>query len=160
MFDVQTHLLELAPGATDHWGSVFPQASCGAGLAECMGTEAWFDLVLGGSDTTVQPGRGHAAASRHSNGAIVGDKHCSTCGHRRTAECLGRRGGHLVEGAIRRHECNGLGDAERRSRWRQLADKTSHVGIVEPIGRLEVGARTEPSAVKMLMRTGPANESR
>lgn len=51
--DVQTHLLELAPGTTSGFGSGFPQAQCGGTLDECFGTDAWLDLVLGGSDTTV-----------------------------------------------------------------------------------------------------------
>ncbi|HEY3484503.1 MAG TPA: amidohydrolase family protein, partial [Ilumatobacteraceae bacterium] len=51
--DVQTHLLEYASGTTSGWGDAFPQASCGDDLAACMGTDAWLDLVLGGSDTAV-----------------------------------------------------------------------------------------------------------
>jgi hypothetical protein len=51
--DVQTHLLDLPPGTTTGFGSGFPQAACGSTLDECFGTDAWLDLVLGGSDTTV-----------------------------------------------------------------------------------------------------------
>jgi hypothetical protein len=51
--DVQTHLLDLPAGSTTGFGSGFPQAACGATLDECFGTDAWLDLVLGGSDTTV-----------------------------------------------------------------------------------------------------------
>lgn len=51
--DVQTHLLDLAPGTTPGFGAGFPQAACGGSLDECFGTDAWLDLVLGGSDTTV-----------------------------------------------------------------------------------------------------------
>jgi predicted TIM-barrel fold metal-dependent hydrolase len=51
--DVQTHLLDLPPGTTSGFGSSFPQADCGGDLAACFGTDAWLDLVLGGSDTTV-----------------------------------------------------------------------------------------------------------
>lgn len=53
VIDVQTHLLDLPPGTTDGFGAGFPQAECGGTLAECFGTDAWLDLVLGGSDTTV-----------------------------------------------------------------------------------------------------------
>lgn len=51
--DVQTHLLDLPPGTTAGFGSRFPQAACGSTLDECFGTDAWLDLVLAGSDTTV-----------------------------------------------------------------------------------------------------------
>jgi hypothetical protein len=51
--DVQTHLLEYPPGTADGWGLTFPQASCGDDPAGCMGIDAWLDLVLGTSDTTV-----------------------------------------------------------------------------------------------------------
>jgi predicted TIM-barrel fold metal-dependent hydrolase len=51
--DVQTHLLDLPPGTTSGFGSGFPQADCGSTFHECFGTNAWLDLVLGGSDTTV-----------------------------------------------------------------------------------------------------------
>ncbi len=51
--DVQTHLLELPAGTSSGFGLGFPQASCGDDPAECLGTNAWLDLVLGGSDTTV-----------------------------------------------------------------------------------------------------------
>ncbi len=51
--DVQTHFLDLPADATASFASIFPQASCGGTLAECFGTDAWLDLVLGGSDTTV-----------------------------------------------------------------------------------------------------------
>lgn len=51
--DVQTHLLELEPGTTGGFGAGFPQAACSDDLAECFGRDAWLDLVLGGSDTTV-----------------------------------------------------------------------------------------------------------
>jgi uncharacterized protein len=53
IIDVQTHLLEYPPDALPQWGLGFPQASCGLGPIECMGTGAWLDLVLGGSDTTI-----------------------------------------------------------------------------------------------------------
>ena len=47
--DVQTHFLEFGP-----WGQGFPQASCGeADWADCFSVEYWYDLVLGGSDTSV-----------------------------------------------------------------------------------------------------------
>ena len=47
--DVQTHFLEFGP-----WGDGFPQASCGeADWADCFSVEYWYDLVLGGSDTSV-----------------------------------------------------------------------------------------------------------
>jgi hypothetical protein len=47
--DVQTHFLEFGP-----WGQGFPQASCGeAAWADCFSVEYWYDLVLGGSDTSV-----------------------------------------------------------------------------------------------------------
>ena len=47
--DVQTHFLEFGP-----WGEGFPQASCGeADPADCFSVEYWYDLVLGGSDTSV-----------------------------------------------------------------------------------------------------------
>lgn len=52
VIDVQTHLLEHVPGSDRFWGQGFPQASCGLG-PECLGTGAWLDLVLGGSDTTI-----------------------------------------------------------------------------------------------------------
>jgi uncharacterized protein len=51
--DVQTHLLEYAAGTSDGWGLGFPQASCGEDPAACLGIDAWLDLVLAGSDTTV-----------------------------------------------------------------------------------------------------------
>ncbi|NND76279.1 MAG: amidohydrolase family protein [Ilumatobacter sp.] len=51
--DVQTHLLDLPAGTTRGFGAGFPQADCGGTLDECFGTDAWLDLVLGGSDTTV-----------------------------------------------------------------------------------------------------------
>ena len=51
--DVQTHLLEYPAGSDPAFGLGFPQASCGLDPVECLGTEAWLDLVLGGSDTTV-----------------------------------------------------------------------------------------------------------
>ena len=51
--DVQTHFLEYGPGTSEGWGLGFPQASCGDDPAACMGTAAWLDLVLGGSDTAV-----------------------------------------------------------------------------------------------------------
>lgn len=53
VIDVQTHLLDLPSGATTGFGSGFPQANCGGSLDACFGTDAWLDLVLGGSDTTV-----------------------------------------------------------------------------------------------------------
>ncbi|MEM9042906.1 MAG: amidohydrolase family protein [Actinomycetota bacterium] len=53
VIDVQTHLLDLPPGTTSGFGQGFPQAQCGGDLSECFGTDAWLDLVLGGSDTTV-----------------------------------------------------------------------------------------------------------
>ena len=47
--DVQTHFLEFGP-----WGNGFPQASCGEeDWADCFSVEYWYDLVLGGSDTSV-----------------------------------------------------------------------------------------------------------
>ena len=47
--DVQTHFLEFGP-----WGGGFPQAECGeADWADCFSVEYWYDLVLGGSDTSV-----------------------------------------------------------------------------------------------------------
>ncbi len=47
--DVQTHFLEFGP-----WGNGFPQAECGeADWADCFSVEYWYDLVLGGSDTSV-----------------------------------------------------------------------------------------------------------
>jgi hypothetical protein len=51
--DVQTHLLDYPAGSSDGWGLSFPQAACGDDPAACMGIDAWLDLVLGGSDTTV-----------------------------------------------------------------------------------------------------------
>ncbi len=51
--DVQTHLLELPPGTSSGFGLGFPQAACGDDPVECLGTSAWLDLVLAGSDTTV-----------------------------------------------------------------------------------------------------------
>ena len=51
--DVQTHLLELPAGTSSGFGLGFPQAACGDDPVECLGTNAWLDLVLGGSDTTV-----------------------------------------------------------------------------------------------------------
>ena len=54
VIDVQTHLLEYPPGSDSGFGFGFPQASCGAAdPADCLGIEAWLELVLGGSDTTV-----------------------------------------------------------------------------------------------------------
>ncbi len=53
VMDVQTHLLDLPDDATGSFGSGFPQAACGGSLAECFGTDAWLDLVLEGSDTSV-----------------------------------------------------------------------------------------------------------
>ena len=53
VIDVQTHLLEVAPDEEFSWGLGFPQASCGADPRDCMGIDAWLDLVLAGSDTTV-----------------------------------------------------------------------------------------------------------
>jgi hypothetical protein len=47
--DVQTHFLEFGP-----WGDGFPQAECGEeDWADCFSVEYWYDLVLGGSDTSV-----------------------------------------------------------------------------------------------------------
>jgi predicted TIM-barrel fold metal-dependent hydrolase len=51
--DVQTHFLDLPDGTTRSWASAFPQANCGDSLDVCFGSDAWLDLVLGGSDTTV-----------------------------------------------------------------------------------------------------------
>jgi predicted TIM-barrel fold metal-dependent hydrolase len=51
--DVQTHFLDLPEGATTGFAAGFPQAQCGDTLDVCFGTDAWLDLVLGGSDTTV-----------------------------------------------------------------------------------------------------------
>jgi hypothetical protein len=49
VIDVQTHFLEFGP-----WGEGFPQGSCGeADPADCFAVEYWYDLVLGGSDTSV-----------------------------------------------------------------------------------------------------------
>ncbi len=53
IIDVQTHLLDLPPGTSSGFGLGFPQASCGDDPVECLGQDAWLDLVLGGSDTTV-----------------------------------------------------------------------------------------------------------
>jgi uncharacterized protein len=53
VIDVQTHLLEYPPGTTGAWGLAFPQAACGDDPIACMGTDAWLDLVLGGSDTAI-----------------------------------------------------------------------------------------------------------
>lgn len=53
VIDVQTHLLDLPAGTTEGFGGGFPQAGCGGTLDECFGTDAWLDLVLGGSDTTI-----------------------------------------------------------------------------------------------------------
>lgn len=53
IIDVQTHLLELPAGTTSGFGLGFPQAVCGDDPVDCLGTNAWLDLVLGGSDTTV-----------------------------------------------------------------------------------------------------------
>lgn len=53
VIDVQTHLLELQPGTSAGFGLAFPQAACGDDPVACLGTNAWLDLVLGGSDTTV-----------------------------------------------------------------------------------------------------------
>ncbi len=53
IIDVQTHLLELPAGTRAGFGLGFPQASCGDDPVSCLGTDAWLDLVLGGSDTTV-----------------------------------------------------------------------------------------------------------
>jgi hypothetical protein len=51
--DVQTHLLDVAPGVSLPFGLGFPQAACGPDPTECLGMAAWLDLVLGGSDTAV-----------------------------------------------------------------------------------------------------------
>lgn len=49
VIDVQTHFLE-----TPSFGAGFPQAQCGAeDPADCFSVEYWYDLVLGGSDTSV-----------------------------------------------------------------------------------------------------------
>lgn len=53
VMDVQTHLIDVAPGESLPFGLGFPQASCGLDPVECMGIDAWLDLVLGGSDTAV-----------------------------------------------------------------------------------------------------------
>lgn len=51
--DVQTHLLDYAPGSITAAEVGVPQAACGPDAAACMGIDAWLDLVLGASDTTV-----------------------------------------------------------------------------------------------------------
>jgi len=49
VIDVQTHFLENLS-----FGGGFPQAQCGAAVAaDCFSAQYWYDLVLGGSDTTV-----------------------------------------------------------------------------------------------------------
>ena len=49
VIDVQTHFLE-----NPSFGGGFPQARCGAATpADCFSAQYWYDLVLGGSDTTV-----------------------------------------------------------------------------------------------------------
>ena len=53
VMDVQTHLLDVAPGGSLPFGLGFPQASCGPDPVECLGMNSWLDLVLGGSDTAV-----------------------------------------------------------------------------------------------------------
>ena len=53
VMDVQTHLLEFAPGSVTSADIGFIQASCGPDAAECMGVDAWLDLVMGASDTTI-----------------------------------------------------------------------------------------------------------
>ena len=53
VMDVQTHLLEFAPGSVTSADIGFIQASCGPDAAECMGIGAWLDLVMGASDTTI-----------------------------------------------------------------------------------------------------------
>jgi hypothetical protein len=53
VMDVQTHLLDVAPRGSLPFGLGFPQASCGPDPAECLGMNAWLDLVLAGSDTAV-----------------------------------------------------------------------------------------------------------
>jgi len=53
VMDVQTHLLEYAPGSVTAVDIGFIQASCGPDASQCMGIDAWLDLVLAASDTTV-----------------------------------------------------------------------------------------------------------
>jgi uncharacterized protein len=53
VMDVQTHFLEYASEAEATFGGGFPQASCGGGVAECLGLQSWLDLVLTGSDTSI-----------------------------------------------------------------------------------------------------------
>jgi len=53
VMDVQTHLLDIPPGNSAGFGLAFPQAACGRDPIECLGMDAWLDLVLGGSDTAV-----------------------------------------------------------------------------------------------------------
>jgi hypothetical protein len=49
VIDVQTHFLE-----TPSFGGGFPQAQCGEDdPADCFTVDYWYDLVLGGSDTSV-----------------------------------------------------------------------------------------------------------
>ena len=49
VIDVQTHFLE-----TPSIGGGFPQAQCGeANPGDCFAVDYWYDLVLGGSDTSV-----------------------------------------------------------------------------------------------------------
>jgi len=49
VIDVQTHFLE-----NGSFGGGFPQANCGENVpADCFAAEYWYDLVLGGSDTSV-----------------------------------------------------------------------------------------------------------
>jgi uncharacterized protein len=51
--DVQTHFLDLPEGTTQSFATGFPQANCGDSLDVCFGSDAWIEIVLGGSDTTV-----------------------------------------------------------------------------------------------------------
>jgi predicted TIM-barrel fold metal-dependent hydrolase len=49
VIDVQTHFLE-----TPSFGGSFPQSQCGEDdPADCFSVDYWYDLVLGGSDTSV-----------------------------------------------------------------------------------------------------------
>jgi hypothetical protein len=54
VFDVQTHLLEYAPGAQSDFGAGFPYFGCGeADGLQCFGIDHWFREVFVRSDTTM-----------------------------------------------------------------------------------------------------------
>ncbi len=54
VFDVQTHLLEYAPGADGEFGAGFPYFGCGeADGLQCFGIDHWFREVFVRSDTTM-----------------------------------------------------------------------------------------------------------